>query len=265
MKHLCRAIAYDMRRALSAYTGIAILMIPVCIVLDNPDAAELIFMSSDISFAYLINYSMISGGLYSRFVLVMLCALPYAAGFCAEYNTSFSVYMIPRTTEKAYFFSKYFVSVVLGSLVVTLGILLLYFITSFNLPLMQYDDFESFSVLPYYSRMRSHEDMLFLRCTLYYNALYGALWAAAATCTSAYFTSPFVVMASPFIWSFLFTFILKALRFPNDYRMDLWLNMSHILHSEEITMLLSAVFVAAAVLIMGYAYYRKGRRLMHGE
>lgn len=260
MERAINLVGQDVRRSLSPRLLLTILLIAFSVLLDNLDAVRFVGDSSGPSVYYFLFFSISFGGLFGRYFLAMLCALPFATGFLTEYDNYFLPYAVVRSNKRAYLASKFAIGSLSGGVAAALGLALLIATLSIWCPPIVVEEFD-----PTWYYMRSvtlSNGMPYYLYSVYYAFLIGCLWAGIAVCISAYIRSIYFTVAAPFVASFMLSHSLKLLRIPNEYRIDMWLNMRTIINSEGVTMGVSAIFVVVILALLGLLFMRKGKRLI---
>lgn len=231
-----------------------------CVLLDNADVIKYIGEEGGPSVFYFLFFSISYGGLFGRYLLPVMSALPAGTMFVEDYEHHFLPYMVARTGKKTYLVSKYCVSILLGGVTMVLGMLLLISLLSSVCPPISADELDAVS---YYVKQVSTENGVpYYGYTLYFAFLAGCLWSGLAVAVSAFVRSQSFTLAVPFVGSFLLTQGLKMVRLPDAYRLDMWLYMRSTLQSERFTMMLTASHVGIILMIAGLAFIRKGRGLI---
>ena len=260
MQRTINLVGQDVRRSLTPRLLLTILLVALSVLLDNIDAVRYIGNSSDPSVYYFLFFSISFGGLFGHYFLAMLCALPSATGFLTEYDNYFLPYAVVRSNKRAYLASKFAIGSLAGGVAAACGVALLIAVLSFWCPPFAVEEFD-----PTANYMRSvtfTNGMPYYLYSVYYAFLTGCLWAGTAVCVSAYIRSIYFTVAAPFVASFMLSHSLKLLRVPNEYRIDMWMNMRTVINSEGVTMGVSAIIVVAILALLGLLFMRKGKRLI---
>lgn len=258
MSNFVCMLKQDMRRGMGWRMLLAVVLVALSILMDNADSVRYIGEDSNTTVYYFLVFSITIGGLFSIYLLPMLCAMPAATGFIEDRRHNFMPYMVARADKMNYLMSKYITSVMLGGLVAALGTALLIAVLSIGCPQI---DASQFTADDMYMRGVTVNNMLpYYGYTLYYAFLNGCMYGGAAICVSAYINSVYFTLASPFVLSFLIVQGQRTLRVPDGYRLDMWLRMRTMVVSEGVTMLLSLACVAALLVLFGTVFVCKGRK-----
>lgn len=263
MRKWFRYLGQDFRRGFSKRFVLAVLLVGVSVLLDNVDAAKHMGEEYGPSVYYFLFFSFSFGGLYSRYLFAMLCVLPYSTGFLEDYESYYLPYSVSRASKREYLLSKFVSSSVISGLTAGLGVALLIAILSIGCPPISAEEMDPTDL--YLAKVTMTSGLSYYLYRIAYSFLTGCLWGAVAACISLYVRSIYFTVASPFIASFCLSHGLKLLKIPNEYRLDMWLSMRSILHSENSTLLLSLGVVMGIVALLGIMFIRKGGKLIEGR
>lgn len=251
----------DLKMARGAKFILAVVGIPCFILFDSATDLQDLFHDVDVSVHYFYANSITFGGLFGRYLVGMLCALPYATAFLQEYDAGMTPAVMVRCGGRSYFTSKFCACWLTGGAVNLLGQALLLLGLSTLEPLFTQELLDRMSGFYYFSLA---EDMpvMYFAVALYYAFLTGALMAGLAMWVSAFVMSRYAVLVVPAIVLFMHIQVNQIFQIPVQWQINLWLSMRVCLGSELLTVLLSFAFVSCVLLLCGMSFVHRGRRVM---
>ena len=251
----------DLKRAQGAKFIIAVMAIPCLILFDSfTDLPDLLY-SVDASVHYFYANSITFGGLFGRYLVGMLCALPYATAFLQEYDAGMASSVMVRCGGRTYFASKFCACWLMGGTVNLLGQALLFVGLSTLAPLFTQELLDRMSGFYYFS-LAQGMPVLYFVVALYYAFLVGALMAGVAMWVSGYVMNRYAVLVVPAVVLFVHIQVNQIFQIPTQWQINLWLSMRMCLGSEYLTMFMSFAFVFCILLLCGIDFVHRGRRVM---
>lgn len=149
-------------------------------------------------------------------LILFLCALPFGANFCSEWNHGNTKYNLIRTSKNKYGWSKVIVTALTGFLACQIGYMLLIYLLDLYFPLYPTD----LELLDIYIRNSSFKEIArakkyyyFFISTLPESFSFGFL-AVVALYVSSKITNTFVVLSAPILFYYGWNFLCGTLRFP---------------------------------------------------
>lgn len=200
------------------------------------------------------------GGVFSRYLIAMLAAIPFSAEYIEEYEMF--PYILARTRTIRYGVSKMLSAALSGGLALAFGGLLFMLALSLKLPLITESRLLEMQWIPFYDLLISGNGISYFAVCIALMFLNGFLWGGAAMCISAYIPNKFVVIASPFVMSFLLVQICRLLRLNNNIRLDYLLTGRAWLGSTTATLVAPVLVVA---LIWGICCVKFTQKLKKGQ
>jgi hypothetical protein len=135
-------------------------------------------------------------------VVVIFAAVPFAAGFCSEWNTQYIRFLASRSGVVPYIWSKALVCLLSSFAVVCLGLLLFALLLSFFMPLLP-DDPGAVASFPFAGFLTGAVPQAGLLSIVCIFALGNSLWVACGLTLSAYLPNRYLAVLSPFVFSYI--------------------------------------------------------------
>lgn len=200
------------------------------------------------------------GGVFSRYFIAILAAIPFSLEYIEEYEMF--PYILSRTRMKSYAVSKMLSAALSGGLALAFGGLLFILALSLKLPLMTESRLIEMQWIPFYNLLVLGNGIGYFVACIALLFLNGFLWGGVAMCVSAHIPNKFVVIAAPFVLSFLLVQICRLLRLGNNFRLDYLLTGRAWLGSTTVTIV---VPVLAVVVIWGICCVKFTQKLRKGR
>lgn len=205
------------------------------------------------------------GGVFSRYMLSVLAALPFAANYSIEQQNGAVVYRILRSSKRNYCSTKILVSAISGGLTVCIGCLLFILALSTYLPLVTSQKVLELSAVPYAYTLSIGGGVPYFVISLYLAFLRGALYSSVGMCVSAFLPNPYIAVCSPMIFEFFLVECGRLLRLPAALRLDLILSARGTLFSDSATLVIVTVVVLSIIILCFELFSaRCERRLTYG-
>lgn len=205
------------------------------------------------------------GGVCRAYFLPIFSALPFATSFCKEYKNHSLSFIVAREGKKSYCTVKYLVNAVCGGLTVAMGIALLLGGLSFILPVASPDFQDALVSERFHAWLAFYHPFLYGLTEVWSGFLIGILWSSVALCVSIYISDPFVVMVSPYFFSFFLIQAYRICRVNDRYRLDKLLTGNVIIESSLHTLLICTISVFLIVILLGILFRKTVlRRLEDG-
>ncbi len=252
----------DLKRAFSAKFFLLTLLFPICIFFDN--LSDLIYLDKElVSTFYFFFQSVVFGGVFSMYLMNMLCVLPYAMCVQKEINNRYALYNITRVQKEKYLVYKYISGVISGGCLHFLGVFLFFLVGNTFLSPITTNEFLSMQTFPYISFLTRNNIYGYAWIAGYFAFLQGVLLCSVSMAVSVKTKSTASVFLCPLITLFLLVQIPIALHIPGEYRLILWLNMYSICNNSEIqTMVYTFLVVLVTAGLCMLYFIRQGRRLL---
>lgn len=262
MNRLGRTLRADLKNALNLKLALSVALVPLFILLDSAVDLEYAFSEgSDTSVYYFYFQSISFGGLYGRYLVGMLCALPYAAAFCDEYHAEMTPEIIARSGTNNYFLSKFIIGATSGGLVNMLGLLLMVLAMSVKLPLFHEADFQGMEDF-FYMPIAMKNQAAYFAIAHFYAFLHGALLAGLAVWASGFIQNRYAILTVPPIAMFMQIQLSRIFGLPMQWQINQWLSMRVTIGNEQIT-ILSALGVVVAILVLCACWFlRRGKKVI---
>lgn len=257
MKELMPMMRADLSCGLGLRFWLAVALVPFLIVADN--FVDMMGMYSPSVF-YMHYGSFASGGLYGTYLVYMLCALPYAGAFWAEYSGNMAGSVMARCGKRTYFLSKMFAACLLGGMVALLGHALTLALLRWGTGLdwISPGDWDQCAVLRPLT-------LGYFPLALYYAFGDGVLSACVAVGASPYVRNHYGVLVAPAIFQFCSIQVHRLLRIPIEWQPIQWMRMRSLFLNIPATMLMSLGAVAAVVALASWLFIRGGKKVMGCE
>lgn len=262
MKKFSRLLGADLKNALGFRFLLAVCLIPAFILLDA--IIDLPYGLEDPSYVsvwYFYFNSIAFGGVYGRYLLGMLCALPYAASFCVERQAEMAPQVMARGGVRNYFVSKMTAAALSGGLANLMGQALFVALLSLRLSLFLSDDFPGMDDF-YYMPLAARHPFGYFAIALYYAFLNGALLAGVSIWISGFIQSRYAVYTVPAIAVFVQIQIARLLKLPFEWRLDMWLSMRGTIRDEQTTVWVAFIAVTAILIICAWSFVRRGKKVI---
>ncbi len=188
------ALRSECRRAFTS-PGFFLASAAVCVVLFLGAWQDIAFGEGSVVYYYSVALS------ENFFILfILLCTLPHATSFCADWNSQFIKPCVIRTSLRRYQAAKVFACALSGACAVALGQII--FIGSLLLyyPVMPVGGLENTAASPLYRTLleQGHVALYFAALVLT-RALCGGVFSLLALCVSTAIPNLFVVVATPML------------------------------------------------------------------
>ena|GEM_PF-2446825 len=265
-----RTVIADIKRALRFPILIAILVVILSFILDNYGDLLVAFENPErakevISVFYYYFNAVSFGGMFTRYLFVLIAAVPFGAQYARERQSGMTVFLIHRSGQRNYCISKMLTAALTGGLALCLGSLIFVAGLSTRLQLIVPLNLTEFVWLPYCSLLSSGGGVPYFAAALYLMFLTGALWASVAMCVSAFTSDPYVVIASPFLISFLQMQFSRLLKLPDTARLELLLCGRAQWGSDSVSLFLIGLVIALIWVGLTFIFYcRVKRRVQDG-
>lgn len=199
------------------------------------------------------------GGVCRSYFLPMFAALPFALSFCEEYGDNVLPYIVFRENRRQYCITKYVINALCGGLVAATGTALLLAFLTICFPIVDESYYAGGIVVADRFHMWLALTHPFQYCLVETASgfLRGALWSSVALCVSVYLPDSLVVLASPYIGSFLYVQTCRMMRIPDSWRLDKLLTGNMIIESSEHTLFVCMLSVSVLLLIV-YRLFSRG-------
>jgi hypothetical protein len=260
-KIFLRSISADFKRALRFPLLIAILVVVLGFVFDNYGDLQVAIenpeRAREVSTVLYFYFNSVSfGGVFSRYLFAMIAALPFASGYVAERQSGMTTFLISKTGQRNYCFSKMLVSAISGGLALAIGSTMFILIMSTRMPLV--NDAIAFEHIwaPYHALLAGN-GITYFAVALYLMFITGVLWGAVAMCVSAYVTDKYVVIASPFLIAFVEMQFSRMLKLPNSYRIEWLLTGRSGIGSDNMTLIVCSIFVLLVFAVCTMLFTRR--------
>ena len=263
MRRFTRLLQADLKNALGLRFLLAVCLIPAIILLDAiVDLPYALNDPSSISVWYFYFNSIAFGGVYGRYLLGMLCALPYAASFCIERQTEMAPQVMARGGERNYFVSKMMAAAFSGGLTNLMGQALFVALMSARLSLFTPYDFPGMDDF-YYMPIAAKLPLAYFAIALYYAFFNGAFLAGLSIWISGFIQSRYAVYTVPAVAIFAQIQIARLFQIPTDWRLDMWLSMRGIARDETTTMVVTPLAVLLLLIASAWSFVKRGKKVMN--
>ena len=208
------------------------------------------------------NYSF---GIFSKLTYVF-CAIPFAANYVTESNTTLRQYTIFRTTGKKYAWTNLLMTAFSGGFTLALGMVLFIVFMRFQMPFFTEDYLDMIFVPDGYEYFLVHD-----RAIIYYiimvvlEFLKGAVWASIGMTISAYIRINYVAIFSPLLVSYTYIEMCKALQIPDLWRIDRIFSIQYSYPSTAISLAIVIGTTLTVFLICGCIFSKKIIRSVENE
>jgi hypothetical protein len=252
----------SLRQVLSTRLIFIILGIAFSICLDTWDQIPFLWKAEDtaIDVRYYWFNSYNYGGVYSPCFMPMLVVAVYATSYCKEYLSKMDCLLIGRIGCIKYGMSKIVVTLFSSGMTVCLGGGLFILIASLFKPLYNSNRDAEAIGFPYFKYLKLGNGLAYFIIVLYLAFLIGVLWSIVALTVSAFITNSYIIIATPFLFSFFLSRIYVLLQTPNHLRLDYWLYGLSRFSSDEMTLLLSTIMVILIVIICSIIFCKQIER-----
>lgn len=196
-------------------------------------------------------------------LLILLAALPFAAGFCNDWCCQYIRPVVVRSGVKKYALSKVLVCALSAFLVILIGMSLFFVIVGFLLPVAHPNPINE-PVPPYGVFLEGPAPFLYLLCVCSLFALSASLWAVIGLAVSARLPNKFVAICTPLIASYVLPELTLYLPSPcNLYFLARGRNILH--QGAVVSFLYCAGVFLALIAVAGYLFYWTVKRRMRNE
>ena len=255
-----RIFAAELKRAVNYRWIISIIGVLFSICFDSWN--DLINgITSKTGYVHYIFWNSSWGGVCRSYFLPIFAALPFALSFCAEYKSHSFPYILSRESKKNYCMIKYIVNALCGGAVVGIATALLLFLLSSVFPMVDeryyVEDIQIFDRMHMWSAL--HHPAQYICIEILSGFLRGVLWSSVALCVSVYLTDAMVVLASPYIISFMVVQAYRLFRIDDTYRLDKLLTGNMIIKSSVYTVGICTICVAL-ITFAGYILFWRAVR-----
>ncbi|MDO4337435.1 MAG: hypothetical protein Q4C91_05010 [Eubacteriales bacterium] len=195
----------------------------LCILADSIDLVPLLFRDNiSVDVHYFWFNSITYGGIYGKYFINILAALPFSCDFCEEYSNGIWRYVLGRMKISEYIRAKFISCFLISGFTVAAGGGLFILMAGLKSPLLLESRQIEIQFLPY-SEQLINKSALYFVLMLYLLFLSGGLWACIAYTLSVYFPFKYFVYISPFIGIFLLARGFNIFHIPGNLRLDYWL------------------------------------------
>ncbi len=261
-RYMMNYIIGCMKQTLTPRIFFVIIGIIFCICLDTWNQIPFLWIgndsSIDVRYYWFNSYGF--GGIYSPTFMPMLVVSIYATSYCKENISKNDQFIIGRMGCRRYAFSKAIVNAVISGITVCVsGILFILFASLFK-PLYNANrDMEAMG-FPYFKYLKTGNSIPYFIIVLYLAVLMGVLWSSVSLMMSTFITNHFIVIATPFLLSFIMSRIYVIFQTPTQFRLDNWFAGLSGYHSDEITLLLCTLTVFIIFTISSIIFSRQIER-----
>lgn len=261
-KYMLNYIIGSIKQALTPKIILVILGIILCICLDTWNQIPFLWSANDssIDVRYYWFNSYGFGGVYSPSFMPMLVVSIYATSYCKEFLSHNDRLIIGRLGCKKYGISKIIVNALISGITVSLAGSLFILFASFFKPLYNANrDIEAVG-FPYFKFLKLGNGILYFIIALYLAFLMGILWSTISLMVSSFITNSYIVIATPFLFSFIISRIYVVLQTPVQFRLDYWLAGLSGYHSDETTLLLCSMTVLVIIITCSIIFCKQIER-----
>ena len=196
-------------------------------------------------------------------LLILLAALPSAAGFCNDWSCQYIRPVVVRSGVKRYAFAKVLACFLSSLLVILAGMALFFFMMGFYLPVAHPNPINA-PVPPYGVFLESPVPVLYLFCICSLFALSAALWTVIGLAVSARLPNKFVAVCTSLIASYLLTEL--SLLLPPALNLFFlsrgWLSIGQ---GAAVSYLYTAGIFLALIAAAGFLFYWTVKRRVQNE
>lgn len=196
-------------------------------------------------------------------LLILLAALPSAAGFCNDWCCQYIRPVVVRSGVKRYAFAKVLTCFLSSLLVILAGMILFFFVMGFYLPAAHPNPINE-PVPPYGVFLEGTAPVLYLACICSLFALSAALWTVIGLAVSARLPNKFVAVCTPLIAGYLLTELTLLLPPPlNLFFLSRGRNILH--QGAAVSYLYTAGVFLALIAAAGFLFYWTVKRRVQNE
>lgn len=237
------------------------LLISCAMMADSPYDLRIALENKAYSIYYLFFDTIIFCGMFGNYYAAIICTVPFSKAYLHDYNSGRVWYMVFYQGKRNYIIKQFLKATIGSGICLSLGYCFFILILSLKLPFVNYQDIDSgLNTLPYVHYAFEGKAFIHQIIICYYGFLTGSLWGAAAILSSAFIHDHLTVLAIPFFSRFLIVQIYRIFVVPETYRLDSWLYMFTIYHSEPATLVISTVSIILIGYIMYFIFYYKIRK-----
>jgi len=256
MKKWIHALRMDMFRCFCSPPIYLAVLASAAVMLTG--VMQTILLFSDLNVLYLVV------GQEFSVIPFVLCALPFATTFCADYRNRFIWYSVQRSSVPGYAWGKITCTAVCSGIAAALGIALFIAVLTARFPLIGYDSaFEArSSIAPYGELLLGSHPIAYFLCKLLCEAMFAAILATAALTISCFIPNIFVALVSPII-CFYAAINAAPYGWLSPYR--LFITTSVDMGGPARSMLYTFAYTVCCIGILGAIFLiRLKRRVEHG-
>ena len=195
-----------------------------CIPFDSIDvyrAAIEYHGATDLQYFWL--NSVIYGGIFGAYFMLILAAIPFSDQFCREYQGGTWRYLIARSGRIKYTLRHFSITFLGSGLVAAGGGLIFLVFSSLYCSLFDENRYIEVVVFPYTALLKDSAVLYFV-VMLYLLFLSAGISACIALAFSVFVPQRYLVYLMPFIFKFFLTRACTLFRIPIEWRIDFWMS-----------------------------------------
>lgn len=240
---LFAALRADCARVLSSWQLYTAILGVACLNLLNvwDELQYMLFTIHDkptVFYMYYIHNAM------GPYIVVFLCALPFASSFCTDWNNRYARYSVIRSSARSYGWAKVIVTAMTGFLAIFIGTALFLGILAIFLPV--YDAGQPITRGPFQELLSGFGPLAYFAASILFDALGYGFLAVFALWVSTKITNVFVVMSSPIILYYGWQYLCGAAGLPD---------IAVFQHVMDITFLQKKIQDAGACMLYAGGYF----------